>query len=382
MAEATRAEPGVTRVRRTQRRLDFLDSVRACAALYVVLHHIWVTTYPDAAHPGPGYLQWLAFGYLAVSVFIVVSGFSLSIGPARHGWRLRGGALTFFYRRAWRILPTYWAALILSSLVYGLVTPAQTGANVSAKGTVVHALLLQDLVDSPKPNGAFWSIAIEWQIYFVFPLVLVLFRRWGAVVLLAVVVPAVVAADALARTGGVFAHLANLSPEFLALFTFGVVASRVLAVTPSAATRRVFVGVGGVGWGAFLLLAALVGATWVETHYFWVTLLVGAATAAWLASLVEGRPRMLSSLLATRPLGSTGRFSYSLYCVHLPLLWLTWRFVVTPIGASTEASFWMLLALGLPVALVGAYAFSRVFERPFLTRRSWRAWREVLRPST
>ena len=32
------------------------------------------------------------YGHLAVVFFLVVSGFSLAVGPARHGWRLAGSA--------------------------------------------------------------------------------------------------------------------------------------------------------------------------------------------------------------------------------------------------------------------------------------------------
>jgi peptidoglycan/LPS O-acetylase OafA/YrhL len=174
-------EPAVTN---HARRLDYVDGVRALAAMYVVLHHIWITSYPDyPRNSGPMIVGWMLYGHLAVAVFIVVSGFSLSIAPARRDWEL-GGVRKFFRRRAWRILPTYWAALAFSAIVYGLITHAQTGHQITAKALLVHATLLQDIINSPKPNGAFWSIAIEAQIYLLFPLCLLIRRRYGATPLL------------------------------------------------------------------------------------------------------------------------------------------------------------------------------------------------------
>ena len=41
---------------------------------------------------------------------------------------------------------------------------------------------VQDVFGSPSPNGAFWSIAIEAQLYILFPLLLLVRRRWGAAV--------------------------------------------------------------------------------------------------------------------------------------------------------------------------------------------------------
>jgi peptidoglycan/LPS O-acetylase OafA/YrhL len=56
----------------------------------------------------------------------VLSGFSLAVSPARHGCRF-GGTAGFARRRAWRILPAYAAALILSVLVdWMLRAPADT----------------------------------------------------------------------------------------------------------------------------------------------------------------------------------------------------------------------------------------------------------------
>src|SRR5215203_5813238 len=107
--EQTRGEP---------HRLDYLDAVRACAALYVVFHHIYLTVYPGfPRNTGPWYLGWLLFGHYGVAVFIVVSGFSLSLKPVRHAYEMPSSYGQFMQRRAWRIIPPYWAALVFSVLV-------------------------------------------------------------------------------------------------------------------------------------------------------------------------------------------------------------------------------------------------------------------------
>ena len=49
-----------------------------------------------------------------------------------------------------------------------------------SKAVGVHGLLVQDVVGSETPNGALWSIAVEWQIYFVFPLILLVAEGSGA----------------------------------------------------------------------------------------------------------------------------------------------------------------------------------------------------------
>src|SRR4051794_4018005 len=122
--------PGVER----RGRVEWLDGVRGCAAVYVMLHHIWLAAYPHfPVNSGPWYLGWLLYGHLGVAVFIVVSGFSLTLQPTRHGMRLPGGARGFGRRRAWRILPAYWAALAYSGIVVILLTSRLNGIHVNAK---------------------------------------------------------------------------------------------------------------------------------------------------------------------------------------------------------------------------------------------------------
>src|SRR5215472_5595859 len=93
-------------------RVAGLDGIRGLAALYVVLYHIFLRAwsgYPGANH-APFWATLLSYGRGAVAIFIVLSGFSLGLGPARSGWQLKPIA-TYAHRRAWRILPPYWAAL-------------------------------------------------------------------------------------------------------------------------------------------------------------------------------------------------------------------------------------------------------------------------------
>ncbi|MFE0628974.1 acyltransferase family protein [Streptomyces sp. NPDC058864] len=82
-----------------------LEGLRGLAALYVLLFHCWLYTFPGYPESSaPWWLDGLMFGRLAVVFFLVLSGFSLAISPARDGWRL-GGVARFLRRRAWRILP-------------------------------------------------------------------------------------------------------------------------------------------------------------------------------------------------------------------------------------------------------------------------------------
>jgi len=362
-----------------QTRFDYLDGIRALAALFVVVHHSWLAVYPGfPSNTGPSWFGWMLYGHMAVSVFIVVSGFSLTIAPARRDLRLPGSSAQFIARRGWRILPTYWAALVFSCLVFGVVTADQTGSTVDAKAIAVHAVMLQDVVDSAKPNGAFWSIAVEWQIYFLFPIMILLARRLGMQWTFAGILASVVVGYALAVNVTAFQRFLNITPQYIALFAMGVVAAGLLRPGSRFRFAQHLVPAGLVLALAFVGLCLWQGSVWIVDHFFWVDLLVGAAVAAVIGGLALGRAPAATGLLGSRALVGVGAFSYSIYLIHAPILWLVWHFAVAPMDLSPAVKLATLLCTAVPVVLLTCWAFYLVFERPFLTRRSWAAWREVL----
>jgi peptidoglycan/LPS O-acetylase OafA/YrhL len=87
------------------KRLAGLDGLRNLAALYVVIYHVFLRAFPGSpADHAPFWAAWFIYERFAVVVFIVLSGFSLALSPARHGWRL-DRVRQFARRRARRILP-------------------------------------------------------------------------------------------------------------------------------------------------------------------------------------------------------------------------------------------------------------------------------------
>jgi peptidoglycan/LPS O-acetylase OafA/YrhL len=355
-------------------RLDFLDGIRALAALFVVVHHMYLAVYAGfPANNGPAVLAPLLYGHFGVAVFIVVSGFSLGLAPAKRDWHLgRGGYWVFMRRRAWRIIPPYWAALAVSVALVAVIG-VRTHETVSWKGVATHFLLVQDLVEGRTPNGAFWSIAVEWQLYWVFPLLLFLRRRWGPVALTALAVAGVVVVGVAGDHGGgtVVDKILAMSPQLGALFVFGLVAAAATARMASADARR--------SWGALALAAlatTVVACAWMGTQraagdLYWLDLVIGAAMACCLAFVVLAAGSRTRRAFEWTPLQRIGRFSYSLYLVHAPLLLLAWVYVVEPLDVPSGAKLAAMLGLVLPVVVGLSYGFFLMVERPFLEHRSW-----------
>jgi peptidoglycan/LPS O-acetylase OafA/YrhL len=367
------------------RRVVGLDGIRGIAALFVVLHHTYLVSFPTyPVNSGPSWLGWLMYGHLAVVVFIALSGFSLAIGPARRDWQL-GGKVRFAYRRAWRILPPYWAALVFSLIMAWTVAPEPGSAVPNGKAVLVYGLLLQDIVGSPVPNGAFWSIAVEAQLYIVFPLLLVMLRRAGAIAMVAAVTIAVSTVGVLAPHVSAVGLLIRLTPQFALLFALGLASAGILRA--SERVRRLpwqWFSVAAVA--PVLVVLALKGTVWFQTEQYWVDLALGPAIACFLAAVATGGARSVRWLLDTGPVRRLGSFSYSLYLIHAPIVVAIGTKVVGPHLRAGLPRFFLTLALAVPLSLIAARWFAAVFEIPFTRYRSWAALRDAtrarLRPST
>jgi peptidoglycan/LPS O-acetylase OafA/YrhL len=355
---------------RERRRLAGLDGIRGLAALYVVFNHIFLSTFPGyPVDNAPAWAGWLIYGRFAVVVFIVLSGFSLALSPARHGWRL-DGISRFAHRRARRILPAYWAALAFSVAVAWLVIPPPGQGLPTSTSVLSNGLLVQNILLAPSPNRSFWSMAVEAQLYLFFPLLLLMVRRFGGMAMVATVTLIV------AGVGVVGPHVAKLdtfliqsAPDLAALFAIGILAAGIVG---AGSARRSW------PWGRLALAAAapaivlisLRGSVWTLDHLYWVDLTLGPAIACLLVALATGHAAPLLRLLDSRPLRNLGLSSYSLYLLHGPIVIVVYEEFVAKHFRHGVPAFLLTVALAVPLTIACARLFAAVFEAPFLQQRT------------
>ena len=346
-----------------EQRVEWLDSLRALAALWVVAHH--------AASPGSfarsGFLgvqfgRLLAHGTLAVTAFIALSGFSLGLGAFRKGWRLRASYGEFLRARSIRILPPYYFAILLT-LAVTLLARRLLGEGLDATqaqtlgiALLKHLFLVQDLdatnlVDLPGwGDGVFWTIGVEFKIYLLFPLMLMAIRRGGLLM----------GAGSAALFALAFAALPGLrlerKPGFIFVFFLGVAACAVAG----RVSRRVAL----AGFAAALAIGLACLQTDPLAHQLPRDLAFGAGFCA-LMACVEGLPR-LQNALENRRLAGIGAFAYSLYLVHGIVLTLLGHAVPHGDGPLGALAFLVLTTIA---SLLAARGFFVVAERPFFRAR-------------
>ena len=376
----------------TKLRLHYLDGLRGLAALYVVIFHVYLEAsyrWAGLALPRKLWLasQWMIYGHSAVVVFIVLSGYCLMLPVIRSDdGQLSGGLKRFFIRRGRRILPPYYAAVLLSLLLIALTskwrqvveTPWADMTPAFTPGVLVsHILLFHNLNQNwtLKIDSPLWSVAMEWQIYFVFALLLLpIWKRWG-------IAAALIAAFFFGLAPHFFLptkyNLDATCPWYIGLFACGMWGA-IIGFSPLSVHRRIH---DRVPWGVLSFLFFLCNLVSERLHITWLKLfawqgdiLVGASAICLIICCTKhlkdnpGSNRLLVlRLLESRWAVVLGTFSYSLYLVHDPLLALL-HLPLHMLNLSLSVNFLILLIIGVPVCILAAYGFHCCFERPFLRR--------------
>ena len=320
-------EPSPTATIRLGQRLRYLDSIRGLSALYVAACHAYLMYAADFAEQGlrsaSGSLllatSWLVWGRSAVAVFIVLSGYCLMLPVVQSPTReLRATFFEFMARRARRILPPYYAALavsiVLILMVPGLADPAigewhKSFPAISAGAIASHLVLLHNYIPAHQYaiDHPLWSIATEWQIYMLFPLLVSIGRKHGDFRILTASV-AITVVLTMFIVNGWFAHN-PWPPQFVGLFGLGMVCAAWSFPRDVTPDRR--------NWGrrAALLLAAGVASNLVfgATREQIPDILIGAGLGCGLVLLTgavaRGRHPLMLRVLELPPLVELGRFS-------------------------------------------------------------------------
>ncbi|MBI1758858.1 MAG: acyltransferase [Actinobacteria bacterium] len=368
------------------RRSRAVDALRGVAVLLVLLHHLDLANLLDKS-------PWLAplraghqAGFLGVSLFLVLSGFSIHLRMAT-GAPFR--ARQFLIRRLVRLHPTYLVGLAFALVTYAVdvaaggawITPRWgfSGANLPiAVLVVVHLTVVAGTIVPPGWLAVAWSLALEEHLYLLYAASARWLRRHQPLTWLA----AGLAVCLAWRFGSMLImpsapkSLPPLTPEltWTASVLFQQAPARMFEWLLGALAAEWYVGNQRLPrmltWRP-TAAAALYGLWWLFTHRTGYVELAGhpAALTDLIFDPAGGVAFFLllcASLAVEQRRRSPHRFrlgldwvgerSYSLYLVHLPIMIMVYRLLgdgMLPrsIGRPVEATVTVVTALACAALL-------------------------------
>ena len=308
-----------------------IDGLRAVAVIAVILFHLNA--------------NWLPGGFLGVDIFFVISGYLIGGILYRE---LSTGTFSlkrFYLRRMRRILPAFFAVVVFTLIVGAqLMVPGSDEWNTarsSAKWSVFFGGNFFSALNTDyfaptvevQPLNHLWSLAVEEQFYFIYPLIL-----WAIMGIIKRILPpasssltrcvnVVLTALAIASFALAFLpislHGTALVPYYLPHLRFGeLLIGAILAVAvaqgnlqPSAKTATF------VGSLSILVLIACLVLPFPNTTPWFPGFAAALPCIASAGIIYAGaRPYWFASALSHRAVVFVGKISYSLYLWHWPLL--------------------------------------------------------------
>ena len=326
-------------------RMPLIDALKAVAALLIMLNHF--ASYGPLAVQGRQVLPTLFdglydYGRMAVQVFLVIAGFLAARTLSPHAAPLLRSPWPLIGKRYRRLMVPYGAALLLATgsaalSRYGSDDP-DVPAAPSFEQVLAHLLLLQGILGFESLSAGIWYIAIDFQLFALFALLMALpLPRWVA--------PGLVLGLAAAsllwlnRNPG----LDNWAVYFFGAYGLGIVA---WWGTGPAKQRYWF----------YLVLAVAVAALLLEFRWrlclalMVAVLLAGACNRGWLWTWPD---------IAT--LNWLGQISFALFLVHYPVLLLV-NTAYASLGVDSVMLAGFCLAMGVVLSIAAADLFHRTVE--------------------
>jgi len=154
-----------------RQRIQTLDGLRFLAAMGVLWIHTWTKHgNPRCYIGGFDIANLLALGVNGVDLFFVISGFCM--------YYFYASKSDFSYRDFYRFLVKRWVrlspAFYVATIVYILIGKFIYHQKIDVAGNFFHSVFYLNYIFVQYTTAShFWTLAVEWQFYFIIPFILI-----------------------------------------------------------------------------------------------------------------------------------------------------------------------------------------------------------------
>ena len=350
-----------------------IDGLRAVAVISVILFHL------SSA--------WLPGGFLGVDIFFVISGYLIGGILFRELSTNTFSLKNFYLRRMRRILPAFFAVVIFVLVVGGqLMVPGSDDWNPTRSSALWSVFFSGNIFFAQntdyfaptvelQPLNHLWSLAVEEQFYFLYPLILLVIMfvvrsasKNGAKLNTPVVwVLVLLAAFSFSRAFFPMSyHDSELVAYYLPHLRFGeLLIGAILAVAVSNSTKEISSTRANVVGSLGLLVLVICLTISFPNKTPWFPGFAAAIPCIASAAVIYAGlgTNWVKNMLSNRAVVFVGKISYSLYLWHWPLL----AFAHYLLGKQLTPQVLAVVALLTVLISIASYYF---IEQP-LRHRQW-----------
>ena len=352
-----------------------LDHLRGFAALLVLFFHgchlithklqsdvaYNLSFWPLAENP---FTSLIIEGHTAVSLFFVLSAFVFTVGSSQRELNFVG-----FYRN--RLLRTY--PLFLFFLTLGIIFNTENLSWLGLARSVFFGANSPEAIDGGAFTFVFWSIAVEWHFYLLFPFLILLVKKfdWYALTLLIFLLLSIryymMLEGANMLQVSYWSIMGRLDQFLIGMLAglfylryfdeskkFDVLALLGLLLVVTALYVFNQLGGNGSNYGKWAMWPTIEASCWAIFVIGYLSF--SRCFPAWLGKLLV----------------ALGTVSYSVYLVHYVVLdylvgrdWAVWLHIADPFGTALLNTTFIIM----PLVVLISTATYWIIERPFLARR-------------